>query len=87
MPMNTTTLAVLISLAMLIQLMTFAAIGWRRRQQQFLRLGQRTPATGELLVENVPSTPNTGGRAWEGSREFVVSRREIEDANAQICSF
>jgi ferredoxin-NADP reductase len=84
--MTTSDLALLIALALFVQLAAFTALAWRRRQQQFRSLGQAA-AVPPLAPAISPAPPPGDGLAWQGAREFIVRRRAYEDAARDVCSF
>jgi hypothetical protein len=80
-----TTLTILITFALLLQVAAFGLLGWRRRHREFAALSRVPPTNGPNVDRTPGSTPRQA--AWTGLREFVVRRRVIEDDNASVCSF
>lgn len=77
--MTTATLAGLILGLLLAQVAAVMLHGYFRRRSDLQGLdGERRTAT------QIDATP---GPAWEGFREFTVTRREYEDKDRSICSF
>ena len=61
------------------------------RKRQYRNLDEPRSELQALLEPHMPATsavrPVTNNLSWEGYREFIVQRREIEDGNCSICSF
>ncbi|MCP4492446.1 MAG: 2Fe-2S iron-sulfur cluster binding domain-containing protein [Gammaproteobacteria bacterium] len=89
--MTTGTLTIIIFVAILAQVAVVILSGLYRRKQQYKNISNHTsqarasleqPVLTSSLAESVSS-----GQVWEGFREFIVERREMEDNNQSICSF
>jgi ferredoxin-NADP reductase len=72
--MTTTTLALIISLALLVQVAIAGLVGLRRRSRQPRRADPVAP-----VVDT--------GTGWAGFRELEVRRRVVENADGSVCSF
>ena len=89
--MTTATLALIILAVILAQVAIVMLLGLYRRRRQFDDLDK-----GMDGVENT-SKFNTSAHSsvespisnltWDGFKEFIAQRREIEDGNNSICSF
>ena len=90
--MTTGSLALIIVVAILAQVVIVALVGLYRRERQFRdrepRAGQPQPAAvARPDAPTIPVRPSAADRAWNGFKEFVVQRRVIEDGMASVCSF
>lgn len=56
-----------------------------RRRRQFRAGASATPKAQPSATPDAPATAKAN--AWKGFREFVVQRRELEDAQGSVCSF
>ncbi len=83
--LTTETLLAIIAVVILLQLMVFNLPAIWRRRRDYRELGSGDGATPEPAAP--AAAPEAPVAAWEGFREFVVKRREFEDANRSICSF
>ena len=90
--MSTGTLAIIIFLVILAQVAVVILLGLYRRKQQYKTLTnqasevQTAPAT-ELADPITSVEVVNSDQVWEGFKEFIVERREMEDNNQSICSF
>lgn len=89
--MTTGTLALIILAVILAQVAIVMLLGLYRRKRQFHDLDK-----GIHRAENIPQSntttrsstePLSSNLAWDGFKEFVVQRRQVEDGNNSICSF
>jgi len=89
--MTTGTLALIILAVILAQVAIVMLLGLYRRRRQFHDLDE-----GMHRAENIPQSNATTrsstellspNHTWDGFKEFVVQRRQIEDGNNSICSF
>lgn len=91
MTMTTTTLALMILGAIFVQITVVMLTGFYRRQRQYRNLGEgrghHEARSGSRPPTPAAAKPSALTPAWEGFREFMVQRREIEDADRAICSF
>jgi len=90
--MTTGSLALIIVVAILAQVVIVALVGLYRRKRQFRdqepRAGQPQPAAvARPDAPTISVRPSAADRAWNGFKEFVVQRRVIEDGMASVCSF
>lgn len=73
-------LLLLILLAIFVQLVAYAGVGFFRHWLAYQALKEGNAGT----VEQVTAVP---GPAWDGSRAFRIVRREYEDTAGNVCSF
>ncbi len=97
--MSATTLALIILAAILIQLAVIILLGFFRRRLENRNLAGSMNETVSLSKVNTPirQYANTPIRTsaelvipesgWDGFKEFMVQRRELEDKNNVVCSF
>ncbi len=89
--MTTSTLALIILAAILVQVAVVMLSGFYRRKRQYRSLDARKPDTGKIASSSTATASSTErlttDRSQENFKEFVVQRREIEDDNQSICSF
>jgi len=95
--MSTETLALIIFVAILVQVMVVALVGLHRRKQQYKDLesrmdelqgsGEQKPATSDATQIIAPEVEDKAPPAWQGFKDFIVQRRVMEDAAESICSF
>ncbi|MCW8902376.1 MAG: FAD/NAD(P)-binding oxidoreductase, partial [Sedimenticola sp.] len=83
--MTTGILALVIFTAIVAQVTIIMLISLYRRRRQFKTGSSATPKAQPSATPDAPATAEAN--AWKGFREFVVQRRELEDAQASICSF
>lgn len=85
--MSTTTLALIIMAAILIQvaIVTLRMIFCARRDPG--APWGREGSGGDGSLSGAGPTPESKIAGWDGYREFVVQRRVIEDGDAAVCSF
>jgi ferredoxin-NADP reductase len=83
--MTTTTLALLIALALLAQLAAALAVWHRRRRVEYAK-SLVTQGTGRSTVVDLPAD-RSDGPAWKGFKPFRVVRRVYENGAGDICSF
>ncbi len=87
--MTTGILATIILAVILGQIVIVMLIGFYRRKRQYQNLDKEMD--GAENISNIPTRsstkPLTSDRTRESFKEFVVQRREIEDANNSVCSF
>jgi hypothetical protein len=86
--MTAGTLALTISVAILMQVAIVVLIGYYRRRRQYnggdgRRSHSPIPSTASLAAAGFSSPVGN----WTGFREFSVGRRQFEDENRSICSF
>lgn len=89
--MTTGTLALIILAAILAQVAIVMLAGFYRRNRQFHDLDKSVDEVETLSRSSKPTlaateSPNAN-LAWDGFKEFIVQRREIEDSNNAVCSF
>jgi len=89
--MTTSTLALIIVAAILAQIAIVMLLRFYRSKHQYRDLDQRTIDT-EIISKPDAATRSSAGQAtshlaWEGFKEFVVQRREMEDTDNTACSF
>ncbi len=89
--MSTSALAIIILLVIFAQVAIVVAIGLYRRKQQYKKLSDQT---NEIPINAAPpepgfstAKPDNSILSWDGFKEFVVDRREIEDKSQSVCSF
>ena len=85
-------MALIIAAVLLLQVSVVVLVGIYRRKHQYREIDAqaREPQILSGSQEFVPSSadvPSAPTASWEGFREFLVQRREIEDGNISICSF
>ena len=89
--MTTGTLALIILTVILAQVAIVMLLGLYRRRRQYKTLGEKThrTETPDKFIQPAHSSaePATSNLSWEGFKEFIVQRREIEDNNNAVCSF
>jgi uncharacterized protein len=80
-------LLVWINAALLLQVAVFGSIAFYRHWQNYQALRRRS-GEGEIAEADVPlSTPSMTRPAWCGFRDFVVQKKDLEDASGSVCSF
>jgi uncharacterized protein len=78
-------LLVWINAALLLQVAVFGSVAFYRHWQNYQALRRRSGETG---IADVPlSMPPKAQPAWNGFREFVVQRKDLDDASGSVCSF
>lgn len=81
-------LLLLILLVILVQLLVYAGVGMFRHWLAYQALKDRVgEAADDMAVAGTESEAPLPGLAWEGWRDFRVTRREAEDAAGNVCSF
>ena len=89
--MTSLTLLLWISAALILQLAAWVCVGfWRqwRAYRALLRLAVAQGIAVDALADaDLPQTPPTAPPAWPGYRNFLVERKEQEDAAGQVFSF
>ena len=89
--MTTGTLTIIIVAAILAQVTAVILLGFYRRKQQYKNISNQTSEIQAAPEQSVSTSsviePNSSGQTWDGFKEFIVERREIEDNNKSICSF
>lgn len=88
--MTTGTLALIILAVILAQIAIVILLGLYRRKRQYRKLDERSSGTeNRPIASATPSSTEhlSSDLAWEGFKEFVVQRRQIEDSNNAVCSF
>ncbi len=90
--MTTETLALIIFVAILVQLAAAALISLYRRKQRRgdLEAGADVPQSATVaypVSSTLAQRPSASGHTWDGFKELVVARRVIEDDTASVCSF
>ncbi len=89
--MTTGTLALIILAVILAQVAIVVLLGLYRRRRQYRNLDKGTHGTENISKTNTPSRSSTEAASsdliWEGFKEFIVQRREVEDGNNTVCSF
>mgnify|MGYP006410968157 FL=1 len=89
--MTTGTLTILIFTAILAQVAVVMLFGFYRRKQQYKNISNQTSETQAGPEQHVSTSSvvesEGSGQAWDGFKEFIVQRREMEDINQSICSF
>ena len=89
--MTTGILTLIIFTAILAQVAIVVLIGLYRRKRQYRDLDERSSEAQAPFTSYAPATSAakavTSNLAWEGFREFIVQRREVEDGNNAVCSF
>ncbi len=84
--MNTSTLALIIFAAILIQVAVFMFMGYQRRKNELIN-SSTTHSTFKGESATAPTPSNNPPISWEGFREFIVQRKVVEDDAQSICSF
>ena len=85
-------LALLIFAAILGQVVAFVLFVYFRRRREYRELGAGGAAS-RLAIGEAPASSSAasvvaeGAPAWDGFRDFVVRRREVEDRAGSVCSF
>lgn len=80
--MTTGILSLIIIGAIAGQVVLFMLIGLYRRRREFVAARAAT-----RVADDTPSEVTADAGSWKGFREFVVQRREQENADGSICSF
>lgn len=89
--MTTSTLSLIILAAILVQIAVVILLGFYRRRRQYQNISAKInepKSTSESFISTPSTIVATGSDfCWAGFKEFIVERREIEDASHSICSF
>lgn len=89
--MTTGTLTIIIFTAILAQVTAVILFGFYRRKQQYKNISNQTSEIQAGPEQSVSTSSviesKSSGQTWDGFKEFIVERREIEDNNKSICSF
>jgi ferredoxin-NADP reductase len=89
--MTTGTLALIIFTTILAQVAFVMLLGLYRRRHQYKNLDNKTHRTETPAKPIKPARSSTDPAnpvlSWDGFREFIVQRREIEDNKNIVCSF
>lgn len=89
--MTTGALVLIILAVILAQISIVMLLGLYRRRQQYRKLGKIIHPAENISKPNTlihsSTEPVTPDFVWEGFKEFVVQRREMENENSSICSF
>ncbi|MCW9014381.1 MAG: FAD/NAD(P)-binding oxidoreductase, partial [Gammaproteobacteria bacterium] len=89
--MTTATLALIILAVILAQVVIVMLLGFYRRKRLLHDLDKGVAEVETLSRSSTPIHAATGSAisnlAWDGFKEFIVQRRQIEDANHAVCSF
>ncbi|MDX2368234.1 MAG: 2Fe-2S iron-sulfur cluster-binding protein [Colwellia sp.] len=85
--MSSGVLALIIFVAILLQVVIVLLLGFLRRKRQYLELNTEGK-TLQVITNTSPVTKAVhSGLAWEEFREFVVQRKVFEANNHSVCSF
>ncbi len=85
-------LVLIIVAVLLVQVSVVVLLGLYRRKRQYRELHARAGGPEAILASQELGPPSADmpmapAVSWEGFREFLVQRREVEDENGAICSF
>ncbi len=84
-------LILIITTALLLQVSIVILVGLYRHKRQYQEIdtlayeSQNLPES-QVFVPSTTDAPKAQTDSWDGFREFMVQRREIEDGNESICS-
>jgi len=85
--MSSGVLALIIFVAILLQIAIVLLLGFFRRKHQYLELNAGGKSPQVVTNINPVTKAALSCLAWEGFREFVVQRQVFEDNNHSVCSF
>lgn len=89
--MTTGILTLILFTAIVTQVAVVVLIGLYRRKREYRDLDERSSEAQVSFTSYAPATSVakaiTTNLAWEGFRQFIVQRWEVEDGNNAVCSF